>query len=373
MRLGSEVLLYGYGLVCVSMLVFNVLYALHLRAGDRRLRRRMAEIARAVAGQLARLRAGQAVEKRHIRLMGRRLGRVNNLLAFDHFLDEQDSDEPAFRAYLHQMQPVLLYLATVYRRREDTQAAYFCHFLFRHQLQRHMQMEQMQPLIASYLEKNSLYCKVNALKALCAFANAQTIVDTLVQMDRRRENSIHEKVLTETLMTFTGRADDLIGLLWQRFETFSVPMQRAILDYIRFKSGDYCAQMLDILRDGDRDRELRFAAIRYFGRYPHPPARPLLLEFVRDLDPLRWEYTAISASSLARYEGEDVIDALSRAMHSPNWYVRFNAAASLEAHGLSYEDLIGTPLGDDRYAREMLTYRLESRRIREEQKEVTTA
>ena len=35
--MGAEVLLYGYGLVCASMLVFNLLYGLHLRSDDRRM------------------------------------------------------------------------------------------------------------------------------------------------------------------------------------------------------------------------------------------------------------------------------------------------------------------------------------------------
>ena len=37
--MGAEILLYGYGIVCLSMLVFNVIYGLHLRSDDRRLER----------------------------------------------------------------------------------------------------------------------------------------------------------------------------------------------------------------------------------------------------------------------------------------------------------------------------------------------
>ena len=39
--MGSEVFLYAYGLVCLSMLVFNIVYSLHLRSSDRRLRRQV--------------------------------------------------------------------------------------------------------------------------------------------------------------------------------------------------------------------------------------------------------------------------------------------------------------------------------------------
>ena len=53
-------------------------------------------------------------------------------------------------------------------------------------------------------------------------------------------------------------------------------------------------------------------------------------------------------------------------MRSANWYVRNNAAASLEAQGLSYEEMFRVLGGDDRYAREMLSYRLEAKRLEQE-------
>ena len=57
------------------------------------------------------------------------------------------------------------------------------------------------------------------------------------------------------------------------------------------------------------------------------------------------------------------MEALKRALHSGNWYVRYAASASLEALDVRYEDMIDIVAGNDRYAREMMTYRLESRRI----------
>ena len=119
-------------------------------------------------------------------------------------------------------------------------------------------------------------------------------------------------------------------------------------------------------RPSSRDKELRMSAVRYFGRYPDPSARALLLGFLQDSDPTHWEYSAISASSLAGYDGQDVVDALLRAMNSSNWYIRSNAASSLEAHGLSYEQMFQVLSGGDRYAREMLAYRLKAKRLQEE-------
>ena len=295
--------------------------------------------------------------------MRRRLARISYLLAFDRFLDEQDTEEPAVREYLRQLQPVFLYLSTVYWKREDTQAAYYCHFLARHRLQRHMELDQVQRVVLSYLKKDSLYCRLNALKALCSFGSPEVLGDALEELSRDGGSQLHEKMVTEALLSYTGSAKALIELLWRRFERFSAQIQRAVLDYIRFQSGDYKPQMEEILRDGGRDKELRLAAIRYFGRYPDEGVRGVLLGFVRSGDALQWEYAAIAATALARYPGQDVVDALMGAMHSSNWYVRYNASASLEAHGLSYEGMMDILAGDDRYAREMLNYRLESRRL----------
>ena len=56
--------------------------------------------------------------------------------------------------------------------------------------------------------------------------------------------------------------------------------------------------------------------------------------------------------------------ALIHAVHSANWYVRFNAANSLEALHLDYTDLIDVLSGSDRYAREMIMYRLDFERMK---------
>lgn len=363
--MGAELLLYGYGLVCLSMLGFNLIYALLLRGGDRRMERRVSGMDRLVNAQLQRLQTGRPVEKSHLSRMDRTLSRVRGLLAFDQYLDQISPEDPAFQQYLSQMQPLFLHLAAVYRRRESTQPAYFCHVLTKLPLPSGLSTDPLPQIILSYMERDDLYCRVNALKALCSFGGAEPIVQALQLLSREPPAPLHSKVIVETLLYYKGCMAELIQMLWDTFPRYSTQVQRAILDFIRFQGGNCGPEMLKILADGSRSKELRFAAIRYFGRYSYAPALPLLLEFVRDLDPLRWEYAAISASALARYSGQEVVDALMLAMHSPNWYVRFNAAGSLEAHGLSYADLLEVIGGSDRYAREMLLYRLEIRRQRE--------
>ena len=376
--MGAEALLYGYGLVCVSMLVFNLLYGLHLRSDDRRLAGRTDRLRRQVEKQLAQIRAASdgtshPLQVRHLTWMRRRLSHIHDLLAFDSLMEELEGAGAAGEAYIRQLQPVFLYLATVYLKRESTQAAYYCYFLSKHRLRRHMEMDQIQQVLLSYLQRDSLYCKINAWKALCSFGSPAILAEALRTLGRGEESQLHEKVITEALLTYTGDTEALIEVLWSHLEHFPVPIQRAVLDYIRFQSGAHCARMLELLQDAGRDKELRLAAIRYLGKYPYQPARAVLLGFLNDSDPTRWEYAAISATALARYDGKDVVDALLRAMNSPNWYIRNNASASLEAHGLTYEEMLRVLSGDDRYAREMLTYRLKAKQLEQEAAEQAAA
>lgn len=374
--MGSEVLLYGYGIICLSMIVFNLIYEIVMRSNDDRIIRRSRQFEDLVSEELGRISQGQPLNFRHIELLQRRLSRISNLRAFDQTLERclADRDDESARAYLEQLQPVILHLAMVYRKRDNLQAAYFAYFLNRHRnrINEYKQMDVVQDVLVDYMKKNSLYCRVNALKTLCAFGSPDCILKAISIQDRSG-SFLHERIFTECLLDYNGDSDQLIRMLWERLDQFSLRTQRGILDYIRFKTGNCQEEMLCVMTDYGRDRELRYSAIRYFGRYPYPPARTHLLEFVGDTDPERWEYAAISAAALAGYPGQDVVNALIKCMYSSNWHVRYNAAVSLEARGLSYSDLTELVGGKDRYAREMIMYLLERRHLERAEKTAYTA
>ena len=359
-----EVMIYIYGAVCASMIVFNMIYNLLLKSSEPRLNKRSQKMAGVIQLQIERVRRGEAVEESHIAYLQHKLRRIKYLIAFDRVLKPlvQDGMDPFVQDYLTQIQSVALYLGVVYGKRENTQAAYFSYILSRYMLQRHMDIQSIQEVLLEYVEKDNLYCRVNGLQALYAFGNVDHIL-TALKLQDSGEIFIHEKILTEGLLSFTGDHDALIHSLWDELSSFSEHTQLAILNYIRFRSGAYTREMFAIMQNERMGKELRLAAIRYFGRYPYEPALEPLLAFAEDSDPLKWEYTTVSVSALAGYPGERVIDALKNALHSANWYVRYAAAVSLEALQVTYDDLIDIMNGNDRYAREMITYRLESRRM----------
>ncbi len=358
-----EIFLYIYGTVCVSMIAFNLVYAVILRGSEPRLERRVRYMEQLNAFQLTRLAHDRPLDEGAMRNLGKKLRRVRNLIAFDRAMAALHPDQAALKAaYMARLQPMLLHLALVYLNRDRTQAAYYSFFLARYMTQTNAQVQALQDVLLQYMAKENLYCRVNALQALCAFGNCRHILEALELQDRGAV-FIHEKIITESLLAFTGNPHQLISLLWERLPAFTPHTQLAIANYVRFCSGDYAVQMLALMQDERADKELRLSAVRYFGRYPYPPALDALLAMSAQTDPQLWEYATVSTSALASYSGDRVIKALKQALHSPNWYVRYAAAVSLEAQHVDYEDLIELVAGNDRYAREMMMYRLESRRL----------
>lgn len=227
-------------------------------------------------------------------------------------------------------------------------------------------MDQFQQIVLSYLKKDSLYCKINALKALCSFGSPSILMDALVELGNGQESQLHGKVVTEALLSYTGDADALIGLLWARLDRFALPIQRSVLDYIRFQSGGYCGRDAGDPEGSPPGQGAASGGNPVFWEIPlRPgPAGPAGLPERQRLHPLG--VRGHQRHGAGRYDGQDVVSALLRAMNSSNWYIRSNAASSLEAHGLTYEEMLKVLGGDDRYAREMLTYRLKAKRLEQE-------
>ena len=84
-------------------------------------------------------------------------------------------------------------------------------------------------------------------------------------------------------------------------------------------------------------------------------------------DSRRMEYAVVSLMALRNYPCERTLQILSRHLHNPNWYIRYNATESMEMLGIEYQDLLDVFDGQDRYAREMLQYRFDQRYILEKE------
>ena len=161
-------------------------------------------------------------------------------MALDDYL--QTLPEEIAGEYITRIAGIFPGLAKYYDGRDDMFCAYFSHFVQRWGRYMAGEKRELAQVISLYANKNSLYCRINALKALCTLGDAGVLLDAprlSGSGKTRRISPINDKIVVELLLKFEGDSREFIELIWDRFERFPPLHQRALLDYIRFKSGDY--------------------------------------------------------------------------------------------------------------------------------------
>lgn len=356
-----EVVIYSYVVVCIAMIMFNIASIVVFRISDIKLGRMSSSFDKRIREQVQK----DSLDENERSFLFRKLKRVRNLRAFDTTLSDIMENNPELvRKYLENITPVFMALADYYSEKNTLEAAFFPYIIKEYGLFRGMNPQSVINTLLDLVRNQNLYCRENAMEALYSIGDVDAVISGLILIDKN-EGFHHAKIITDGLQDFAGNRSALDERIWQRLGSFSEEMQVALLDYFRFNSGNHCEKMLEIMEDEDSPDELRYSCIRYFGRYRYEPAYSCLMSFARMKDKNSWEYAAIAATSLATYPGEKTTAILRELLTSSNWYVRYNASQSLERLGIDYLDMIDIIESDDRYASEMVRYRLDQRSLRE--------
>lgn len=359
-----EVVIYIYLSVCIAMIIFNIVSIFVLRGRDRRITEHSADFVEEIKKELGR----EQLSAEHKRYIGKKLKRIHNLMAFDDSLEIlAQEDKEAVKRYLLKLEPVFIYLTMEYYHKNDMQRAFFPYLIKKYEIMKGRSIGIIIDVLKELVRSSNVYCRENALEALYTIGDAENVAQALCCLDESL-GFFHPKMICDGLLNFTGDRRELDRKLEEMFERFTIKMQVTILDYFRFSSGEHDEIMINILGDEKRNDELRYSAIRYFARYPSEAARPLLLYFAERKSG-NWQYEAIAATALGSYPGARTEECLKTLLTCSNWYVRYNAAESFEKLGKDYDELIDVFEGSDRYAREMLQYRFDRKKIDERRRQ----
>lgn len=360
-----ETLIFAYLSICVSMILFNIACIFVFEAKDRQLQKRSRKMEHAVEEQFYQVEKGEPVSNSHTDYLSWKLRNISHLMVFDETMERLRQVNPDVTdTYLKEVCSVFIYLMESYSKKSELKAAYFLYIIYKYGIMRNNSETSMNRQLLDMVRSQNLYCRENALKALYSIGDVDAVMEALHILDR--EEVYHNpKLLSDGLLLFAGSHSRLCEQIWDKFDSFSVDMRVTLLNYMRFQSGEHGVPMLRLLSDKKQNAEIQYACIRYFGKYPAPEAYPILLDFVENEQERSWEYAAIAATALASYQGEKTVQVLKRLLSSRNWYVRLNAAKSLEDLGLGYVELIDIFEGGDRYASEILRYCMDMKKARE--------
>ncbi len=361
-----EILIYAYLIICTSMIVFSTVSIFLFYAGDKQVEKTSQSLVFEITEQLERITHGIRIEEDHLDYLVYKLKNVSNLRSFDYALDalrEQKSE--TVEKYFDLITPVFGRLMDLYIGRSEVFLIFYLYILKKYLILKRRTDRRLSMTILTLISSPSTYCRESALQVIYSSGNVDLVIKALNKLGQ--SGFFHnEKLISDGLLSFNGNREELCDKLWASLENFSTNMQVAILNHFRFNGDSHAERMLHIMTSEEYHYELRFAAIRYFGKYFHIEAREYLLHLADSVNNLRWEYNAIAALALAIYPGEDTFNLLKNNLRSDNWHIRYNSAQSMQTLGFEYLDVADIFEGTDRYAREILQYHIDRRRVKQE-------
>lgn len=354
-----ETMIYIYLFVCTAMIAFNIVTAFVLKHRDKKTVKVSEKFYFKVQQQLERMKNGIPCGADHKKYLRKKLKRVANMIAFDKMLETAYAQEPEkVKQYLSELDSVFIALCGDYGGRDRIEAAYFPYIIKKYGLIAGRTFPSITETLYGLLDEPSIYCRENAMQALYTTGDSECVIKALKKIDKS-DLFFHGKLISDGLLNFAGNSGELIGKMIAQFEAFSVDMKVNLLNYIRFSASDYCEFAYSLLCDEKQDEEVRYCAIRYLGRYHYEKAYEKLCFLSSSGNADKWQYAAIASAALANYPNDKTVELLKNNLYSHNWYIRFNSAESLERLGITYAELSDILDGDDRYAAEILRYRLE--------------
>ena len=360
-----ETMIYVYIAICISMIAFNIVYVFVLRHREKALGSNSKKLEKIIGDQIEAINNGNEISEKHLKYLCKKLDRTAGITAFDKALESVFSNEPDMaQKYLVETFYVFEYLTHRYITKDTIKIAYFPYILHKYNILNHYDSEKVLDALLELLRSVNVYCRENTLKALYSMQRPDVVVASLKIIDKNLSFH-HSKLICDGLLNFKGDKEILKVMLFESFNAYSTSMQLNVLNYFRFGNIRCDKEMLELLSNEKANSELRFAAIRYFEKFPNDEAESIIWAIAENLEGRTWEYQAIASSALKSYPGNVTFRILVENLSSANWHVRQNSAISLEKLGYTYHDLINVFDGNDRYAREIMRYRLDKRKAEE--------
>lgn len=355
-------IIFFYMFICLALLIFNFTYifsenkrnknrARKARKWEKYLRKRIVELSDTYIDTLSDPK------------LERELVKFNSLIAFDDALDvlNEEFTKEQMQSFYECLYMVFQSVVYSYKNKDSMERAYVAYLISKYRPCRGEVYRPIMEYLISYFDNSTVYCRENVLNALYSLGNMQA-VESAFQIINDRKLFHHQKLLSDGLMQYTGDKEELAIRLWGHFGEWDSNLIISVIQFINNVSDKFSPEFLEVIKDKGVDLDIRLAALRYFRKHYYEPACEVIVNILEggyvsdDKEEANVTLSIVAASVLENYRNDKTTEVLTQALSSQNWYVRYNAAASLMAAALSEEAEESIINGEDRYAAEILRY-----------------
>ncbi|KMT22218.1 HEAT repeat domain-containing protein [Clostridium cylindrosporum] len=208
-------------------------------------------------------------------------------------------------------------------------------------------------ILLENLNTESIYIRVNALKALSKIGDLNGFVDAL-RIISLRGLYFNEKIVIDSIDSFEGDIEELNLRLMEEMKNFTPQMINIVISHFSNTGYRKCSPLLiEKLKDKNTLKEVIMRIIKYFEVVKDIDSEPLIISM---LDNPNWEVRVVASKAMLKYDVTKAEDKLRRLVSDNNYYVRYNTAMTLISKGRDYKLVQDIISGDDKFAKDIMFY-----------------
>ena len=361
-----ETILSIYSIICLAVIGFNVLNIFASRVEPHIINLMLKIYSKTIEGYIERYKDGKAIGKIAAWRMRFSFRRTLQLTAFDNLISQIESVHEKEMLYdIIRYNYFIVYdITEKFLKESPIKTAYFLNLFYKYDILSVRPNDNIIALINKFLYKPSIYIRHNAFLVILKNGDPYKVADA-INIINKADGYNHEKILSVGLMGFEGDSDKLISILLNNFDSYKTWIQDAICNYASIAGGAHKSTILNIMNDEGYSNKTRVFCIRYFGFYVYDKAFPYIIQYAVDTNPSKWEFAEMAVKTLSSYNCIETIYTLKDCLKSSNWNIKVDAAKALASFGVKYNDLLDIFNGEDRYAKEIMQYFLDMRKLRD--------
>ena len=337
-----------YMVVCIILLVFDIVFLEIKNVRNQRFYPQMPKFEQTIRDEIERKRNSGEFSGGYLDSLRGKIVKIKYLLSLQSVLDEKTFAKNWFCE-------VIFSVLDDYKKKSDYEQAYYAYVISTLDYQKLHISPEFASEFMYFLNSKSLYTLSNTMNAVYEFGDVNLLLNAIDIIDKRA-GFYHKKLLVDGLLSAKVDKEKLAQSLMKNYDKYSVYTKECLLEYFRF-AGDIASEFcMKVIESGPEDSEIKYAAERYFIKYPTEKSKKMFSDILRSEEKQGWLDEMLAIQGLGHCNDEEVRSLIKHKITSSNWYVRVNAVEYLKNHGMDKSEISGIIELKDRYTNESLLY-----------------
>ena len=336
-----------YILFSVALLLFEVGFLAIKHRNHKQFVRQNTRFANELRDEIALRRKTNAFSLKFSRKLPHLLMKTKHLVALQTELENDSEVADWFRVAVFSQ-------IDTYCKKPDCEQAFYAYVLSCFDYTKTPIPPEIANRLLALLDSTSVYTFSNTMQVFYRSGEVRWLLMAIDKADERGK-FYHRKLLTDGILSAKVDQIELTREVEQRFYQYTPHTQLCLLDVFRMGQGDATALCLRVLNDTTLDEEVRYCAMRYFGKYPSMASREIFLRILSE-ESAEWVAQMLAIQGLRHYHDAETRRAIQQKVTSCHWYVRKNAVEYLHEQALNPKEIVEILQMQDQYASEALLY-----------------